>query len=116
LFNLAENAIKYSNDGGKVTISVRQKGDYVYFEVQDSGIGIAPLDLPHMFEKFYRSTRREAYRQRGTGLGLAIVKSIIERHGGEVGVKSQLGVGTTFHIEIPLKQQPVGGVDFETDI
>ena len=116
LFNLAENAIKYSNEGGKVTISVRQKGDFVCFEVQDTGIGIAPLDLPHMFEKFYRSTRREAYRQRGTGLGLAIVKSIIERHGGEVGVKSQLGVGTTFHIDIPLTQNPMSGIDFEADI
>ena len=116
LFNLAENAIKYSNDGGKVTISVRQKGDSINFEVQDSGIGIAPLDLPHMFEKFYRSTRREAYRQRGTGLGLAIVKSIIERHGGEVGVKSQLGVGTSFHIELPLKQNLMDELDFETDL
>ena len=115
LFNLAENAIKYSNDGGKVTINVRQKGDFVCFEVQDTGIGIAPLDLPHMFEKFYRSTRREAYQQRGTGLGLAIVKSIIERHGGEVGVKSQLGVGTTFHIDVPLKQNPMSGIDFEAD-
>ena len=114
LFNLAENAIKYSNDGGKVTISVRQKGDFIDFEVQDTGIGIAPLDLPHMFEKFYRSTRREAYKQRGTGLGLAIVKSIIERHGGEVGVKSQLGVGTTFQIDVPLKQKPLTGIDFET--
>ena len=115
LFNLAENAIKYSNENGKVTISVRQRGDYINFEVQDNGIGIAPLDLPHMFEKFYRSTRREAYQQRGTGLGLAIVKSIIERHGGEVGVKSQLGVGTTFQIDIPVKQNPLAGIDFEMD-
>lgn len=116
LFNLAENAIKYSNEGGTVRISVRQKGDFAYFEVQDTGIGIAPLDLPHMFEKFYRSTRREAYKQRGTGLGLAIVKSIIERHGGEVGVRSQLGVGTTFHLDVPLKQNPLEGIDFEVDV
>ncbi|MCD4671610.1 MAG: HAMP domain-containing protein, partial [Anaerolineaceae bacterium] len=104
LFNLAENAIKYSGVGGKVKISVKQYEDSIFFEVQDTGIGIAPLDLPHMFEKFYRSTRREAYQQSGTGLGLAIVKSIIERHGGDVGVESQLGTGTTFRIEIPLSQ------------
>jgi two-component system, OmpR family, phosphate regulon sensor histidine kinase PhoR len=116
LFNLAENAIKYSNEDGKVTISVKRKGDFAYFEVLDTGIGIAPLDLPHMFEKFYRSTRREAYKQRGTGLGLAIVKSIIERHGGEVGVRSQLGVGTTFHMDVPLKQSRMGGIDFEMDV
>jgi len=116
IFNLAENAIKYSNEGGVVTISVRQKGDFANFEVQDTGIGIAPLDLPHMFEKFYRSTRREAYKKRGTGLGLAIVKSIIERHGGEVSVKSQLGVGTTFHIDLPLRQPSIDANDFDADV
>jgi signal transduction histidine kinase len=104
LFNLAENAIKYTNVGGKVVLTLRQSGENILFEVQDNGIGIAPLDLPHMFEKFYRSTRREAYQQRGTGLGLAIVKSIIERHGGKVQVESQLGSGTTFLIVLPLRQ------------
>ena len=104
LFNLAENAIKYTNASGKVVLTIRQSEERVHFEVQDSGIGIAPLDLPHMFEKFYRSTRREAYQQRGTGLGLAIVKSIIERHGGKVRVESQLGSGTTFFIDLPLRQ------------
>lgn len=107
LFNLAENAIKYSGVGGKVVLSVRSNDRLIFFEVQDTGIGIAPLDLPHMFEKFYRSTRREAYQQRGTGLGLAIVKSIIERHGGRVRVESQLGVGTTFYVEVPRQQTPV---------
>ena len=76
-------------------------------EVRDNGIGIAPLDLPHMFEKFYRSGRREAYQQRGTGLGLAIVKSIAERHGGRVWVESQLGKGSTFYFELPYQQAQV---------
>jgi signal transduction histidine kinase len=79
----------------------------VALEVRDTGIGIAPLDLPHMFEKFYRSGRREAYQQRGTGLGLAIVKSIAERHGGRVWVESQLGKGSAFYFELPYQQSQV---------
>jgi signal transduction histidine kinase len=62
------------------------------------------LDLPHLFEKFYRSGRREAYQQRGTGLGLAIVRSIAERHGGRVWVDSQLGKGSVFSLEVPCEQ------------
>jgi len=70
----------------------------------DNGIGIAPLDLPRLFEKFYRSGRREAYQQRGSGLGLAIVKSIVERHNGRAWVDSQLSKGSVFSMEIPLHQ------------
>ena len=81
------------------------------FAVQDSGIGIPESDLPRLFEKFYRGTHREALAQRGTGLGLAIVKSIAERHGGKVWVESELGKGSTFHLQVPLEQsqesQPV---------
>ena len=83
----------------------------ILLEVQDSGIGIAPLDLPHLFEKFYRSGRREAYQQRGTGLGLAIVKSIAERHGGRVWVDSQLGKGSVFSLEVPCEQAAKAQLD-----
>jgi signal transduction histidine kinase len=76
----------------------------VLLQVVDTGIGIAPLDLPRLFEKFYRSGRREAYQQRGTGLGLAIVKSITERHNGRVWVDSQLGKGSVFSLELPIRQ------------
>ena len=106
LFNLVDNAIKYTPVGGKVGVKIDRRGEAVVFKVFDSGIGVAPLDLPHMFEKFYRSGRREAYKQRGTGLGLAIVKSIVERHGGRVWVESQLGKGSSFFIAIPL-QKPI---------
>ena len=82
LYNLVDNAIKYTPVGGDVGIRYNRRGDAIVFEIFDTGIGVAPLDLPHMFEKFYRSGRREAYKQRGSGLGLAIVKSIVERHGG----------------------------------
>jgi signal transduction histidine kinase len=107
VYNLVENAIKYTPSGGQVKINLRAASSGVALEVRDTGIGIAPLDLPHMFEKFYRSGRREAYQQRGTGLGLAIVKSIAERHGGRVWVESQLGKGSTFYFELPYQQAQV---------
>lgn len=103
LYNLVDNAIKYTKVGGRVDVRLTSRGAMVVYEVKDTGIGVAPLDLPHMFEKFYRSGRREAYAERGTGLGLAIVKSIVDRHGGRVWVESQLGKGSTFFIEIPAK-------------
>lgn len=108
IYNLVENAIKYTNVGGKVNIGVQLRSKTVLFEIRDTGIGIAPIDLPHMFEKYYRSAQREARQQRGTGLGLAIVKTIAERHGGWVWVESYLGKGSTFYLEIPF-EQPKGG-------
>lgn len=104
--NLIENAIKYTQLGGQVQIRLSNRANSVLLEVRDNGIGVAPLDLPHVFEKFYRSGRKEAYQQRGTGLGLAIVKSIAERHGGKVWVESTLGKGSSFFLEIPNHQQP----------
>ncbi len=104
LYNLVENAIKYTGTGGQVKLRLESRTNSVLMEVHDTGIGIAPLDLPHLFEKFYRSGRREAYQQRGTGLGLAIVKSIAERHGGRVWVDSQLGKGSVFFMEVPCEQ------------
>jgi PAS domain S-box-containing protein len=102
LQNLVENAIKYTNIGGEVKILVEAHPETVVFAVHDTGIGVAPLDLPRVFEKFYRSGRREAYQNRGSGLGLSIVKSVAERHGGKVWVESQLGKGSTFSMEIPI--------------
>ena len=103
VYNLVENAIKYTPTGGQVRVKLVTQANHVVFEVQDTGIGIAPLDLPRLFERFYRSTRREAHAQRGTGLGLAIVKSIADRHEGRVWVESQLGKGSVFFLEIPLR-------------
>ncbi len=104
LFNLVENAIKYTPVGGQVHLRLQARPNSALVVVQDTGIGIAPLDLPRLFEKFFRSGRREAYQQRGTGMGLAIVKSIAERHGGKVWVESTLGKGSSFFMEIPLLQ------------
>lgn len=106
--NLVENAIKYTGVDGKVKVKLQSMPDGILLEVQDNGIGIAPLDLPHLFEKFFRSGRREAYQQRGTGLGLAIVKSIAERHSGKVWVDSTLGKGSVFYLELPTRPQTQG--------
>jgi len=99
-----ENALKYTPDGGAVTVHLISAPSTLTFAIQDSGIGIPASDVPRLFEKFYRGTNREALAQRGTGLGLAIVKSIAERHGGKVWVESELGKGSIFHLQIPVMQ------------
>jgi len=104
MYNLVENAIKYTPQGGRVDTRLKIVGDGMLFEVQDSGIGIAPIDQPRLFEKFYRGGQREAREQKGSGLGLAIVKSIAERHGGKVWLESELGKGSTFFLQVPLRQ------------
>jgi signal transduction histidine kinase len=104
LHNLLDNAIKYTDAGGKVGLRVNARQDRLVFEVSDTGIGVAPVDLPRLFEKFFRAGQKEAQKRHGTGLGLAIVKSIAERHGGQVWAESQLGKGSTFYLSIPLRQ------------
>jgi len=104
IYNLVENGLKYTPEGGGVTIHLIAAPDTLTFAIQDTGIGIPASDLTRLFEKFYRGTNREALAQRGTGLGLAIVKSIAERHGGKVWVESELGKGSKFHLQIPITQ------------
>ena len=104
IYNLVENALKYTPKGGHVTVRLKIQGDSILFSVQDTGIGVAPADQARLFEKFYRGTQREAREQKGSGLGLAIVKSIAERHGGKVWLESQVGQGSTFFLQVPLKQ------------
>ncbi len=106
VFNLIENAIKFTGMAGKVNIQLTSTDKTILFEVRDTGIGVAPLDRPHIFDKFYRSNRRESYKNRGTGLGLAIVKSIAERHHGRTWVDSKLGRGSSFFLEIPKSFTP----------
>jgi signal transduction histidine kinase/HAMP domain-containing protein len=104
IYNLVENGLKYTSEGGEVTVRLVTAPDTLTFAIQDTGIGIPASDVPRLFEKFYRGTNREALAQRGTGLGLAIVKSIAERHGGKVWVESELGKGSTFHLQVPIVQ------------
>jgi signal transduction histidine kinase len=104
VYNLVENAIKYTPQSGKVTIRTVSQPEYLIFVIEDSGIGIPPDDIPHLFEKFYRGKQREARAQPGSGLGLAIVHSIAENHRGRVWVESAAGKGSTFYLQIPLVQ------------
>jgi two-component system, OmpR family, phosphate regulon sensor histidine kinase PhoR len=104
LYNLVENALKYTQEGGAVTIGLQPTPTSLTFAVQDTGCGILESDVPRLFEKFYRGTNREALAQRGTGLGLAIVKSIAERHTGKVWIESELDKGSVFYLQIPLVQ------------
>ncbi len=105
LYNLVENAIKYNRPDGKVIIRCQTRPERIIIEVADNGIGISPVDLPRLFEKFNRGTQPGAKDPRGIGLGLAIVKSIVERHQGQVWAESQLGKGSTLYISIPVRQQ-----------
>lgn len=100
--NLVSNGIKYTQPGGQVTASVRQEGDWIVGAVQDTGIGIAPQDQARIFEDFFRTDEAKAMERQGTGLGLSIVKRIVEIYGGEIGLYSEVGVGTTFTFKLPL--------------
>jgi two-component system, OmpR family, phosphate regulon sensor histidine kinase PhoR len=99
--NLLDNAIKYTPSGGQVRVIVSTEPDKFRLAVADTGLGIAPADQTHLFQKFFRVKQRGSTQVKGSGLGLAIVKSIVERHGGRVWVDSKLGKGSTFYMELP---------------
>jgi two-component system phosphate regulon sensor histidine kinase PhoR len=99
--NLLNNASKYTEEPGTITISAKQKEDYIEIHVSDTGIGIAPEDLSKIFDEFYRSPNAKSYQIEGTGLGLAIVKEIVEAHRGRIMVQSELGKGSTFTVLLP---------------
>ena len=105
LNNLIDNAIKYTENGGVVTVRVSSTSQEITFKVEDTGIGVAPVDVPRLFEKFFRGAQQGSKKHAGSGLGLAIVKSIAERHGGRVWVESQFGKGSSFYLAIPLRQR-----------
>ena len=100
--NLLDNAIKYTPEGGAVTLKVSDSGHCGILEVTDTGIGIAPEELPRIFGRFYRADKTRPRHPDGAGLGLAIVKSICNAHGGEVEVESVVGKGTRFQVRMPL--------------
>ena len=96
--NLIGNAIKFTKAGGRITVGAASNDHEVVFWVADSGCGIAPEDLPHVFDRFWQATRGD---RRGAGLGLPITKGIVEAHGGRIWVESTLGRGSTFFFSIP---------------
>lgn len=109
LNNLVENAIHYTPEGGRVVISTGKKkmGGHLWatVTVEDTGIGIAEEELPHIFERFFRGEQPRTMQIPGTGLGLSIVKEIVELHGGQVTVRSEIGRGTTFALYLPLAEE-----------
>lgn len=105
--NLVGNALKYTPDGGSITVEAMEEGGQVLVSVKDTGVGIPPADLPRIFDKFYRVQSKETEDISGTGLGLSIVKSVIEKHNGRIWVDSELGVGSTFTFILP-RHQPSG--------
>ena len=102
LQNLLENAIKYSNQHGKVFIALRQKGDSIEVSVKDSGIGISEEGKKKIFEKFYRDTTAQKKEAIGSGIGLFTTKKIVEDHTGKIWFESDEGEGTTFFFTLPI--------------
>jgi len=101
LTNLLENAIKFTPDDGRIAVGWRAANGEVEVSVADTGAGIAEVDLPHVFERFYKADRARAATSGGSGLGLAITKHIVEAHGGRIRVSSEPGRGTTFTFTLP---------------
>ncbi|MEK3887948.1 two-component system histidine kinase PnpS [Bacillus sp. FSL K6-3431] len=104
ILNLTSNAIAYTPNKGKITISMTESDRYVMLQIEDSGIGIRTSELPRIFERFYRVDKARSRDSGGTGLGLAIVKHLVDAHHGTIDVRSVEGVGTTFTVTLPKKQ------------
>jgi len=102
IINIIHNGIKYSDNGGRVKISIYSEKDNAVIKVSDSGYGIPKESIPYIFDRFYRVDKARSRRTGGTGLGLSISKQIINMHHGTIEVKSRVGKGTTFYIKIPL--------------
>ncbi len=102
--NLMSNAVKYTPPEGWVKVKAEERGTTLRVAIQDNGLGIAPEDQAHIFDRFYRVRRPETDSIEGTGLGLAIVKSLVEAHNGQIGLESSLGEGSTFYVTLPVIQ------------
>ncbi len=102
LLNLVTNGVKYTPAGGKVTLSMSRDAQFVTVQISDTGIGIAPEHLPHIFDRFYRVDKDRSRANGGTGLGLSIAKWIADTHGGRLHVLSTLNEGSTFSVQLPL--------------
>ena len=104
IYNVIDNAIKYTPRGGEVETSLARSGRRAIIRISDTGIGIPAEDLPHIFDRFYRVDKARSRATGGTGLGLSIVKQIVQTHGGNISATSAEGKGTTFEIELPIQQ------------
>ena len=114
--NILNNAIKYSPDGGKITVSMKTTDDQMILSIKDQGLGIPKQDLPKIFDRFYRVDRARSRAQGGTGLGLAIAKEITKQHNGFIWAKSEYGKGSTFTIVLPYDKDAVKEEIWEDEI
>ena len=114
--NILNNAIKYSPDGGKITVSMKTTDDQMILSISDQGLGIPKQDLPKIFDRFYRVDRARSRAQGGTGLGLAIAKEIIKQHNGFIWAKSEYGKGSTFTIVLPYDNDAVKEEVWEDEV
>ena len=114
--NILNNAIKYSPDGGKITVSMKTTDDQMILSISDQGLGIPKQDLPKIFDRFYRVDRARSRAQGGTGLGLAIAKEIIKQHNGFIWSKSEYGKGSTFTIVLPYEKDAVKEEAWEDEV
>ena len=102
---LCDNAVKYTPKGGIITIAIEQRPGWVTLSVSDNGPGISQEDLPKIFERFYRADAARRSEGGGHGLGLSIARIIVMAHGGKLRVRSKVGVGSTFFVDLPEKQE-----------
>ena len=114
--NILNNAIKYSPDGGKITVSMKTTDDQMILSISDQGLGIPKQDLPKIFDRFYRVDKARSRAQGGTGLGLAIAKEIIKQHNGFIWAKSEYGKGSTFTIVLPYDKDAVKEEVWEDEV
>ena len=114
--NILNNAIKYSPDGGKITVSMKTTDDQMILSISDQGLGIPKEDLPKIFDRFYRVDKARSRAQGGTGLGLAIAKEIIKQHNGFIWAKSEYGKGSTFTIVLPYDNDAVKEEIWEDEV
>ena len=114
--NILNNAIKYSPDGGKITVSMKTTDEQMILSISDQGLGIPKQDLPRIFDRFYRVDRARSRAQGGTGLGLSIAKEIIKQHKGFIWAKSEYGKGSTFTIVLPYDKDAVKEEIWEDEI
>jgi signal transduction histidine kinase len=106
LFNLLDNAVRFTPEGGRVTVSASRHNGSVDVAVADTGPGIAAEDLPRVFERFFRVDESRSRDDGGTGIGLAIARSVVEAHGGRIWAESEPGRGSTFTFELPAARSP----------
>lgn len=107
IHNLLSNAVKFTPSGGKVVLRANLEGEWLHVAVSDSGAGIPPAELPHLFERFFQAKNQEHAKAGGTGIGLSLTRELVKAMGGEISVDSTVGVGSTFYVKLPVTNRSV---------